>query len=94
MLKHEGYAPEFIERVQTIVLRRDLKNDAEQQTLEDAICLTFLETQLTGTAAKLSETRMVDVLRKTMAKMSSAAVDQVAHLHLPHEARVLVGHVK
>ncbi len=94
VLKHEGYAPEFIERVQTIVLRRDLKNDAEQQTLEDAICLTFLETQLTGTAAKLSETRMVDVLRKTMAKMSSAAIDQVAHLHLPHEARVLVGHVK
>ena len=94
ILTHEGYAPAFISRVQAILLRRDLKKDADQQTLEDAICLTFLETQLTGTASKLNEARIVDILRKTIVKMSPAAVDQVGLLHLPHEARVLLGQAK
>lgn len=91
ILEREGYEPAVVERVGTIVQRRDLKSDPDQQTLEDAVCLAFLETQLGPTAEKINETQMVSILRKTMAKMSPAAITQVAHLHLPHDARALIG---
>jgi Domain of unknown function (DUF4202) len=90
VLEREGYEPGTVERVREIVQRRGLKGDSDQQTLEDAICLTFLETQLLPTAGKLNETKLMDVLRKTMAKMSPAAAEQVRHLHLAHEARELL----
>ena len=40
------------------------------QTHEDALCLVFLETQLAETADDLGDDKMVDVIRKTAAKMS------------------------
>ena len=91
VLRQEGYETAIVERVQTIIRRRQFKNDPEQQTLEDAICLTFLETQLTPVSAKLAEDKLVEILRKTMAKMSPAAVELARHLHLSHEGRVLLG---
>jgi hypothetical protein len=91
VLAREGYDVPIIERVRTIIQRRTLKNDPDQQTLEDAICLTFLETQLTQTAEKINEVKLVGVLRKTIAKMSAAAIEQAGQLHLSHEARALMG---
>jgi hypothetical protein len=90
VLEREGYEPATIERVRAIIQRRTLKNDPDQQTLEDAVCLTFLETQLTQTAEKINEVKLVGVLRKTIAKMSPAAIEQAGHLHLSHEARALL----
>ncbi len=90
ILEREGYEPAIVERVRTIVRRRDLRGDPDQQTLEDAICLTFLETQLTQTAAKLNEAKVVEILRKTVAKLSPAAVEHARHVHLGHEARELL----
>ncbi len=90
ILEREGYGPDAVERVRTIILRRKLKEDPDQQTLEDAICLTFLETQLVPTAEKLNQTKFEEVLRKTLAKMSPAAVELARQLHLPPEARSLL----
>ena len=61
VLAREGYDVAFIDRVRMIIQRRTLKNDPDQQTLEDAICLTFLETQLTQTAEKINEVKLVGV---------------------------------
>ena len=91
VLAREGYEAALIERVQVLVRRRQLKEDPEQQTLEDAICLTFLETQLTPVAAKLAEAKLVVILRKTMAKMSPEAVEVARHLRLSHEGQALMG---
>lgn len=90
VLQSEGYPAPLIERAQTIVQRRTIATDPDQQALEDAICLTFLETQLAPVSLKLVETKLVEILRKTLLKMSPAAVEAVHHLHLSNEARHLL----
>ena len=49
-----------------------LGTDAEVQVFEDAVCLTFLQTQLSTTAARLDTDHVVGVVAKTLAKMSDA----------------------
>lgn len=90
ILGREGYDAATIDRVRAIIERRSLKADADQQTLEDAICLTFLETQLTQTADKINETQLASILRKTAGKMSPAAAEQISHLHLSNEGRSIL----
>ncbi len=65
-----GYEPEVIDRVQRIIRKQDLRTDPATQTHEDALCLTFLQTQFSELAARLGDERTVPVVRKTLAKMS------------------------
>jgi hypothetical protein len=44
--------------------------DSEAQTIEDALCLVFLEYQLGDLAAKLPPDKLVNALRKSWNKMS------------------------
>jgi hypothetical protein len=82
LLGKEGYEAGDVERVRAIVRKRGLGTDADVQALEDALCLTFLETQLGDLVAKTDEPKMVDILRKTMAKMSPAAIALASSLEL------------
>ena len=69
ILEHEGYDATTISRIQDIIQKRRLSSDAEVQTFEDALCLVFLETQLTDFADRYAD-KAADVLAKTMEKMS------------------------
>jgi hypothetical protein len=66
-----GYSHDETARVQAIVLKDGLGlgRDDEVQAHEDALCLVFLETQLSELAERLGDERTVEVLRKTLAKM-------------------------
>lgn len=70
ILTAEGYDRVTVSRVGEIIRKRNLATDAEVQALEDALCLVFLETQFQDLAARLDTGRMIDVLRKTLRKMS------------------------
>jgi hypothetical protein len=70
LLAGVGYDRETIERVQAIVSKRGLGRDAAVQTHEDALCLVFLETQYDELIERLGDDKAVDVVRKTLAKMS------------------------
>jgi hypothetical protein len=70
LLEREGYDAATIDRVQTIVRKRGLGSDPEVQAFEDALCLVFIETQFTELSARTERTRMIEVTRKTLAKMS------------------------
>ena len=48
-----GYDTETIDRVQNLVRKRGLGRDPEVKTLEDALCLVFLETQFHDLALTL-----------------------------------------
>jgi hypothetical protein len=61
-----------VARASTIVAKVGLGDDPEVQTFEDAVCLTFLQTQLGTTADRVDDDRMVAVVAKTLAKMSNA----------------------
>jgi hypothetical protein len=90
LLGKEGYEAGDVERVRAIVRKRGLGTDADVQALEDALCLTFLETQLGDLVAKTDEPKMVDILRKTMAKMSPAAIALASSLELDSEGHRLL----
>jgi hypothetical protein len=62
------------ERVADLVRKKNLSTDPEAQALEDAICLTFLQTQLMDVAERIEAPKLVDILRKTMKKMTPEAI--------------------
>jgi hypothetical protein len=80
ILSTVGYEPEVVARVQDIVRKRNLKTDAEVQAFEDALCLTFLQTQYDDLAARLDPERMDEVVAKTLAKMSERGRELAARL--------------
>lgn len=90
ILRDAGVSPVTIERVQTIITKKNRADDPMVQTHEDALCLVFLELQLDELAGKLGHDRTVDVLRKTAAKMSERAIAKVAEVGLSDAGSELV----
>lgn len=92
ILAEAGYDEATIERVTDFLLKRGLKKDAEVATFEDAICLTFLEIELASFAAKHPEDKLVDILRKTWAKMTPRGHEEALRLAaaLPPALRTVV----
>jgi hypothetical protein len=90
LLDGAGYDELTIERVQAIMRKRDLGSDPDVQALEDAMCLVFLETQCDEMAARLDRGHLVQVLRKSIAKMSPEGIALVAQVPLSAKAQDLV----
>ena len=90
LLDGAGYDELTIERVQAIMRKRDLGSDPDVQALEDAMCLVFLETQCDEMAERLDRGHLVQVLRKSIAKMSPEGIALVAQVPLSAEAQDLV----
>jgi hypothetical protein len=90
-MRDAGFPAASIERAGAIVAKRDLAHDPEVQVLEDALCLTFLVTQLEELADKLhDDDKLVDVLVKTLPKMSDTAQREALALDLPPRGRTLL----
>lgn len=66
----ENYTSDEIERVKYLLQKRQLKRDPETQTLEDVICLVFLQYHFEDFVTKHSEEKIIDIVRKTWNKMS------------------------
>lgn len=90
ILTAEGYDAATIDRAEWILRKRDLKTDPEVQALENAICLVFLQTQFLDTARKLERAKMVDILRKTLQKMTDPGKQAALQLDLNDEERQLL----
>jgi hypothetical protein len=90
ILGAEGYGDDTVSRVQDIVQKRRLSSDPEVQAFEDALCLVFLEDQLDELGARLDEEKSIDVLRKTLDKMSEEAIRLALQLDLSPAGRALV----
>jgi hypothetical protein len=90
ILAAAGYDEAVISRVADIVRKRNLARDPEVQALEDALCLVFLDTQLHELAGRVERPKMVDVLRKTLVKMSEDGKRHALALDLhPDDAALL-----
>ncbi len=91
ILGGQGYEEDTIVRVQAIVRKQGLGVDPEVQAFEDALCLVFLETQLEELRASMGDDdKLVDVIRKTAAKMSDEALAKAGELPLSAESLALV----
>ena len=81
LMRAAGYPDDLVQRVKVIMGKRELPCDAETQTLEDALCLVFLETQFADLRKKTPEDTMRVVHQKTWKKMS--ALGRAEALKLP-----------
>jgi hypothetical protein len=90
ILHDVGYDEATIARVQSLVKKERLKSDPEVQTLEDALCLVFVETQFTDLAAQLGDDHMVEVVAKTLRKMSPTGREAALAMPLDGEALRIV----
>jgi hypothetical protein len=90
LMAEEGYEAEEIARVGSLIKKERLKHDPEVQTLEDVICLVFLEHEAPEFIAKHDDAKVKDILAKTAGKMSSQGLAAVGKLPLePRLARLL-----
>ncbi|KAF2967903.1 hypothetical protein GQX73_g5664 [Xylaria multiplex] len=86
-------AAEDIDRVAALVRKENLSADAETQVLEDVACLVFLDDQLDDFEKRddVDEDKMVNILRKTWAKMSPRGREIALDMRLSERAKALVG---
>lgn len=90
ILRAAGYDDAEVEQVAGIVAKRHLATDPAVQTHEDALCLAFLQLQFDELTDQLGDDHMVEVVRKTMAKMSPAALAAAGSLAVSERgARIL-----
>jgi hypothetical protein len=81
ILEEVGYNQDTIDNVRFLLEKKQLKKNEETQTLEDVICLVFLEFYFEPFAHKHAEDKTIDILQKTWKKMSMEG--QEAALKLP-----------
>jgi hypothetical protein len=70
ILTEVGYPAETAASVQALNLKKNFPADPESRVLEDALCLVFLQYQFAELAAKTSEEKMINALRKSWNKMT------------------------
>lgn len=90
ILREVGYPDEVITKVQMLNLKRNFPRDLECRVLEDALCLVFLERQLTPLIRKSTEEKVINALQKSWAKMTGQARAEALKLNYTPEERVLI----
>ena len=85
ILREHDFDSSTIEGVKRILLKQNLSGDPEVQTMEDALCLAFLQHEWSEFAARHDDDKLVRILRKTWKKMSPRAHSLA--LGLPFDAR-------
>ena len=90
ILKDVGYDSEFINRVSFLISKKLLKKDEGTQTMEDVICLVFLEFYFEAFAAKHEDKKVINILRKTWSKMSAKGQAEAMRLHFSLKSVALI----
>lgn len=91
LMEVAGYDPETCNQVREIILKQKLKLNPDVQTIENALCLVFLEFQFDDLIGKQSEEKMINILRKTWAKMSDPGRNMAHTLDYSETAKSLLG---
>lgn len=90
ILTNHGFTDETINRVGELLTRQGLGTDAETQLVEDAACLVFVQTQFEEMVERLEHDHMVNVVAKTLTKMSPAAIELAVTIELSPEAQAVL----
>ena len=90
ILQAAGYDKATIRRVQDLNLKKNFPAGAETSTLEDALCLVFLEFQLADLAAKTAEDKTINALQKSWGKMTEAARAEALKLNYGEREKALL----
>ena len=86
MMKAEGYTDAEIQCMRRLIEKRSIKTNPEAQTLEDVICLVFLEFYFDQFRKQHERAKVVDIVRKTWGKMSERGQASALALSLDPDA--------
>ena len=90
ILKEVGYDGEFIERVSFLINKKLIKKNEESQTIEDVICLVFLDYYFEEFAEKHTDEKVIDILQKTWVKMSEEGHTEALKLKFSDKSLALI----
>jgi len=90
ILKTVGYDSQFIDNVSDLIQKKNLKKNPNAQTLEDVICLVFLQFYLGDFSEKKDDQKIIEILRKTWRKMSPEGHQAALKLALPTKVSHLI----
>lgn len=90
ILAEVGYGEKIIEQVRFLLLKKELKKNAETQTLEDVICLVFLNYYFSKFSEKYSEEKLIDIIQKTWKKMSGKGHEAALKLNFSPDTFALI----
>lgn len=92
LLRAAGYDDETIERVRTLLQKRNLRTDTDVQTLEDAAALVFLDHHLDDFLSRddIGEGKAIVIIRKTWKKMTERGHAAASALVLSPESTALL----
>jgi hypothetical protein len=85
IMKEVGYGQDQIDRVRQFLLKKKIKVDKEVQTLENALCLVFLEFQYEDFFPKYEPEKIVNILRKSLLKMDEKGREHALNLQFSDE---------
>lgn len=90
IMRAHGATEDEIERVSFLLHKKNLHNDPDTRTLEDAACLVFLEFHIAAFAAKTDHEKMIGIIRKTWSKMSDQGKRHAMKLTLSEPVQALL----
>jgi len=91
ILEKCNYDESVISTVKDLLVKKKLKQNPDTQTLEDVICLVFLEFYFDDFSKEHEEEKLINILKKTIKKMSAKGVKAALELPLSAKAKTLIG---
>ena len=88
-----GSPAALVERVAALIRKDGLGRDPETQMLEDAACLSFLDSELAGFAEGRDPDTLRRVLDRTWGKMSPGARELASELDVPPSLADVIGRI-
>ena len=90
ILNETGYDVATIDIVKFLLLKKQLYSNPDTQLLEDIVCLVFVQYYLDDFAAKHDDEKVIDILKKTLKKMSTRAIKAATELVSSPKTRQLL----
>jgi Domain of unknown function (DUF4202) len=85
-----GYEDDVLRAVRQIQMKQGLVTDPDVQTMEDALCLSFVEHELPEFSVQHPDEKVIDIIAKTWRKMSARARERALGLPLGPRELALV----
>ena len=84
------YGKEIKEKVKSLLLKKQLHQNPDTQLLEDVICLVFIEYYLEDFASQHEDEKMIEIIKKTLKKMSPQAINEALKIPVSNNVKSLI----
>ncbi len=91
LMEEAGYRPEETGPLRSILLKQGLLTNPDMQTMENALCLVFLEFQYENFLKLHDEDKLIRILKKSWRKMSEPGRRAAMGLSFSDRGKELIG---